>query len=356
MVEPFAPGILSKEALDARLDALLKEYEIVAPVNRRGQAHFSKIIEISEIEWGYSSSVIPPSKVIYQAEQLLMRFVNQDGSYLVVEQHPPSRQRILLGVHPCDIHGILVLERTLVGRWQDSWYAGERKRSLIIGLNCQNPGPDCFCSSFGTGPFYAPWMGQGPPEGCDLFMTELMSGYLIETFTEAGRRLLEGSELTKPTDSDLVEKDERHKKTLDQFTKHLNTDGLDALLNRHLEHPVWERVGEDRCLSCTNCTMVCPTCYCYDIVDRAQLDLKTILRWRRWDSCQDQHFAEVHFGNFRPSRKARLRQFVCHKLSYWMEQYGCYGCVGCGRCIHWCPTGIDLTEIAAEIRREEIRL
>jgi ferredoxin len=101
--------------------------------------------------------------------------------------------------------------------------------------------------------------------------------------------------------------------------------------------------------------MVCPTCFCYDTWDRAELDLSVIERIRRWDSCQDERFAEVHGGNFRSTREARLRQFVCHKLSYWVEQYGCFGCVGCGRCVTWCPTGIDLTEIAAEIRADEER-
>jgi sulfhydrogenase subunit beta (sulfur reductase) len=118
---------------------------------------------------------------------------------------------------------------------------------------------------------------------------------------------------------------------------------------------VWKRTAEERCLGCTNCTMVCPTCFCYNLKDYMSFDLASCERYRYWDSCQELHFAEVAGGgNFRFSRMARLRQFVTHKLATWVEQFGCFGCIGCGRCMTWCPTKIDLTEMAKEIMNSKI--
>jgi ferredoxin len=128
--------------------------------------------------------------------------------------------------------------------------------------------------------------------------------------------------------------------------------GLDNLFIKNMEHRVWRHTADRRCLSCTNCVMVCPTCFCYDVVDEISMDLKTATRHRQLDACQDAKFAEVHGGNFRQRRAARLRQFVTHKLDQ-TGQYGVPGTVGCGRCITWCPTGIDLTEMAKEIQREQ---
>jgi sulfhydrogenase subunit beta (sulfur reductase) len=132
----------------------------------------------------------------------------------------------------------------------------------------------------------------------------------------------------------------------------LDTTDLPEILLSNFEHPVYKRTADARCLGCTNCTMVCPTCYCYNLDDQTGYDLKITIRSRQWDSCQELNFARVHEGNFRSSREARLRQFVTHKLATWIEQYGCFGCIGCGRCMTWCPTGIDLTEMAKEIQED----
>lgn len=329
---------------------------VTGPVQVKSEVHFQTLASPSQIAWDYVTSVLPPSKVIYKAREELARFARAGDSYTSEFIEPQAASSILLAVHPCDLHGILVLERTLRGTFTDPWYDAARKATVIVGLNCRHVGPLCFCASFGTGPFYAEWMGQGPPAGCDLLLTDLGEAFSVEVMSPEGEELLADAQSAPASDKDLDSKRRAEVKARECFTKHLDTRDLPALLMRNLEHPVWEHVAESRCLSCTNCTMVCPTCYCYDPQDDVSLDLATISRYRQWDSCQDYHFAEVHFGNFRSTRKSRLRQFICHKLSYWVPQHGCFGCVGCGRCIRWCPTGIDLTEIAAEIRRGESAL
>jgi ferredoxin len=336
----------------AHLDEVGRERQMIGPTRTGDQVCFRPVARAAAIEWGYASTTTPPSKVIFRPREEIVRFTREDGRYRSESVEPSPEPAVLVGVHPCDLHGILVMDRTLMGETRDPWYGARRSATLVIGLNCQSVGPECFCRSLGTGPFYHTWMGQGPPDGCDVLLTDLGGDFLAELLSHEGEALLSGIEGRPVTQQDVDRKAEAEARTAERFSKALVTQGLPEILADTLDHPVWEQVGEARCLSCTNCTMVCPTCYCYDVEEEADLDLGTIRRFRQWDSCQDQHFAEVHFGNFRSTRASRLRQFVCHKLCYWVEQYGCFGCVGCGRCIRWCPTAIDLTQIAADIRRE----
>ncbi len=355
MSNQVSATIVRRTQIDAWIQSLQRDYDLVAPVRSGKTASFRPIASPEEIDWEYTSTTLPPSKMIYTPQAPVVRFVKEGSGYRVEEVVPEKRKRILFGVHPCDLHGLLVLERVFLGSMKDAHYAARRANYLIVGLNCQNIGEKCFCASFGTGPFFGYWMGQGPPEGCDVLLTDLGDRLMVETFGEAGERLVGGMEVSPPRPDDIGEKLKREATAKERFHKRLDISDLPALMMRNLNHPTWRITGEGQCLSCTNCTMVCPTCFCYNVQDRVGIDLAVIKRIRRWDSCQDERFAEVHGGNFRSTREARLRQFVCHKLSYWMDQYGCYGCVGCGRCMTWCPTGIDLTEIAAEIRSDEER-
>jgi len=355
MGEQVSAKTVKKEDVAGWIEKLQGDYAVIGPVSERGFTSYRRIGGPAEIDWGYGSTMIPPSKTVYVPEQALLRFVKSEDGYRIEEVLPRTEKRILLGVHPCDLHGLLVLERAFLGNIKDAYYSAARANVLVVGLNCQSVGDDCFCASLGTGPFFGYWMWQGPPQGCNALLTDLGDRFLVETFGEEGEMLVARARSAPETPADVGEKLKREAASREQIRKKLNTENLPGLLRRNLKHPLWRETGNGRCLSCTNCTLVCPTCFCYDTWDRAELDLSVIERIRRWDSCQDERFAEVHGGNFRSTREARLRQFVCHKLSYWVEQYGCFGCVGCGRCITWCPTRIDLTEIAEQIRVEEER-
>jgi len=242
------------------------------------------------------------------------------------------------------MNAILVLDKTLTeGAHVDNFYHALRKKTFIVVLNCNHVGEYCFCRSMGTGPFLH------ADEGYDLLLTDLEDRFLVEVKSEKAKDLLD-SKFNDAAFRDAEGKSRLEDMVNKRFTKTLNTDGLPEIIRDNVTHPVWERVGEGLCLSCTSCTMVCPTCFCYNVVDKVSLDLKKVERIRYWDSCQDRGFAEVHGGNFRSSRSARLRQFVSHKLSHWVEQSGCFGCIGCGRCMTWCPVDIDLVEISSEIR------
>jgi ferredoxin len=199
-------------------------------------------------------------------------------------------------------------------------------------------------------------MGTGPflkaQNGYDMLLTDFGDDYLLELKTERALRMFGVDDIKKAGRDAFRFKDEKEGAALQRFTRKLDIRGLDRLLRKNAEHPVWRNTAEEACLSCSNCVMVCPTCFCYDLFDEIAMDGKSVRRYRQWDACQDAKFAEVHGGNFRARRTARLRQFVSHKLEQ-THQYGMFGTVGCGRCITWCPTGIDLTEMAKEVQRSE---
>lgn len=347
--------MIPREEFDRLIGRWIDEREVLAPVAAWNDTHFRPIANASEIIWDYVDTVVPPSKTMHEPQQDLVQFTTTSDGHRTEPAAEPARKSVLLGVHPCDLHGIMVLERTLMGTFTDPYYAARRRNTVIVGLNCQRAGKFCFCASYGTGPFFRPWMGQGPPGGCDLLLTAFDGSFLAEPMTSEGAALINGADGAAPPAGITARLEQAERRAIGTFTKGLDIRELPELLMKNLDHPIWERVGEGRCLSCTNCTMACPTCYCYRMRDRLDFDLGAMVRYRQWDSCQDYSFAKVHFGNFRSTRAARLRQFVCHKLSYWVKQHGCFGCIGCGRCIRLCPTGIDLAEMATEIRMGERR-
>ena len=342
-----AAFILSRINLLGWLDILAEQFDVCGPViKKRGQVVFQKIEQTEDIALDYSSTMIGPRSLIYPPRQTLFTINRKTAQYkaLVPEQ---NRKRIIFGIHPCDMHAITVLDRTFLGDFKDFYYQKLRKDTVTIVLNCNRACDEGFCASMGTGPFLQ------VQEGFDLVLTADNQNYLIEFGSKRGEALALKTEGLKKADRKaLKEKKQIEKRARATFTKSLDTNGLPELLMRNLDHPVYKRVADARCLGCTNCTMVCPTCYCYNIEDETEYDLKSTTRNRYWDSCQQLNFARVHEGNFRSSRGARLRQFVTHKLATWIEQYGCFGCIGCGRCMTWCPTKIDLTEIAKEIQQD----
>jgi ferredoxin len=246
-----------------------------------------------------------------------------------------------LGVRPCDLRAIAIQDRVLAQ--PGSRYAARRDRLFIVAVNCTEPGETCFCGSAGTGP------DTGP--GYDLALTELPDGYVVDAGSEDGWRLLDRLpyELCEPD----VAGQAREAVTLaaDRMGRTLPAVDLRNLLAGTLEAARWDDVAA-RCLSCGNCTMVCPTCFCTTVEDTTDLTGDIAHRWLRWDSCFDLDFSYLHGGPVRTSPRSRYRQWLTHKLGTWHDQFGESGCVGCGRCIVWCPVGIDITEEAHALAAE----
>jgi ferredoxin len=197
-------------------------------------------------------------------------------------------------------------------------------------------------------------MDTGPKAtaGFDLSLTEIGDGLLLcETGSAAGDAMLERLPTATATEAQRQEAGAVVRRTAENMGRHMQADDLHDLLMSNLDHPRWDDVA-DRCLSCANCTMVCPTCFCTSVEDRNDLTGMESSRVQRWDSCFTNDFTYIHGGSVRPSTRSRYRQWMTHKLATWIDQFGTSGCVGCGRCITWCPVGIDITEEVAAIRKD----
>lgn len=347
--EKDMPYILSKHNFLHRLGSLIDKFNLIGPVvKKRSQVVFEKTDDPFVLDMDYCSTMLSPRNFIYPQRENLFK-INRETQDIKTEPEN-LKPNLIVGIHPCDMHAITVLDLTFLGDFKDFYYAKHRNNTFNIVLNCNKACNKGFCASMGTGPFLR------IKQGYDLELTDTGKYYLIESGSQAGMELIKNADgLQKTAKKDIILKKQLEKTALDSFKKHIDVKGLPELLAKNLDHPVYENTADSRCLGCTNCTMVCPTCYCYNLEDYTLLDLKTTIKKRHWDSCQELNFAGVHSGNFRSSRKARLRQFVTHKLGTWIEQYGCFGCIGCGRCMSWCPTEIDLTDMAKEIRKTENR-
>ncbi len=253
----------------------------------------------------------------------------------------PPVKRALLGVRACELAAIAIQDRVFMSdTYVDSAYATRRHNLFLIAVNCAQAASTCFCTSMDTGPRCT--------QGFDLALSEIDDGFVVEVGSEAGAELAERLPLRPATPLEIERADQRTERAVHQITKRLDTTDIhDKLLSR-LDHPQWQDVAE-RCLSCANCTMVCPTCFCSSVDEVSDLTNDEIVRQRRWDSCFNVDFSHCSGGAIRHTTRSRYRQWLTHKLASWVDQFGMSGCVGCGRCITWCPVGIDLTQEVATI-------
>jgi sulfhydrogenase subunit beta (sulfur reductase) len=369
-VHPGDVVVIAASELDTLLATLRdRGYETVGPTVREGAVVLDEIHRSSDLPAGwadeqdgghyrlratdgqglFSHAVGPHSWKRYLLPPSLVRWRGRredDGSVSEEPPAPPPRYAFV-GVRPCDLAAILVQDRVLMGEGSaDPDYRARREPAFLLAVNCGSPSGTCFCVSMGTGPRCGP--------GHDLAMTEITADsrheLVVEVGTERGAAVAGAVPHRPAGPADLEAADEVIRVAADRMGRKLDTDGLVELLYRHYESPHWETVAV-RCLTCTNCTMVCPTCFCTTLEDAGDLTGTRAERRRVWDSCFSVEFSYVHGGSLRTSASARYRQWITHKLATWHEQFGVSGCVGCGRCITWCPVGIDITQEAREVRR-----
>lgn len=262
------------------------------------------------------------------------------GKQVTITNEPLSTEKIaFLGAKACELSAMLTQDRVFLGQnHPDAHYAARRRAMFIVGVSCTQAGGTCFCTSMGTGPRV--------DAGADLALVEVVSDrghyFLIEAKTPAGHDVAQKLALAPASVDDIRQAELRIADATTQMGRHLSTSGIKEQLAAAAEHPHWDDVAS-RCLSCANCTLVCPTCFCNTVEDVTDLEGDHSERWRRWDSCFHEDFSYLHGGSVRHSVKSRYRQWMTHKLSTWIDQFGQSGCVGCGRCITFCPVGIDIT-------------
>lgn len=251
-----------------------------------------------------------------------------------------------VGVRGCDLAAIRTLG-TVLGADPGGYTARVLADLVVVAVDCTEPGGVCFCTSMGTGPA----AGAGG-RGYDLALTERIDDrghrFLVEAATAVGRRLLARIPHDDATAADVEEARAAVDDASGRMGRSMPDVDLRALLRAARDEPVWEDVA-DRCLTCGNCTMVCPTCFCTSAEDVSELGGEGTERRQRWASCFELDFSHLHGGDVRTSGASRYRQWMTHKLGTWFDQFGSSGCVGCGRCIDWCPVGIDITAEAARL-------
>jgi ferredoxin len=360
----------------APLVAALREdgYRVVGPTVRDGAITLAELSSADELPYGWRVAPGPGSyrlvrradraafghvagpqsakAYLHQARSLLWsgrRGETGEPAEVVPRREVPAAQPFgptplaLIGLRPCDVRAIGVQDKVLgAGRYPDSRYAARRAALFVVAVNCTEPAATCFCVSAGGGPAVS--------DGFDLALTELVNGdaaprYIVDTGSPSGEGLLARLPHEEALAGDIDTARGAVAQAAGRMGRSLPATDLRSLLAERLESPRWDDVAE-RCLSCGNCTLVCPTCFCTTVEDTTDLTGDIAERWQSWASCFDLDFSYLHGGPVRATTRSRYRQWLTHKLGTWHDQFGESGCVGCGRCIVWCPVGIDITEEA----------
>lgn len=394
---PNAGLLLPKERFDDLLRLLTAAgFEIVAPQVESGAIVYGPILSAAELPVGWTDRQAPGSyrlekrgddawfgyavgphswkKYLFPPHLRLWQGQRTANGFTVHAVEPDPPPRAFLGMRSCELHALAIQDRVFLDRAggvTDPHYARQRARLFLIAVECDSPAETCFCISMGTGPAVDPERVPGPlarsPDAsgrvaltmateptspraaCDLILTELDDAFVVRAASEAGRHLLARLSLAQASGAQVDEGRSRIAAAAQSMSRTVDATDLHGLLHRNQEHVRWDDVAS-RCLSCTNCTLVCPTCFCSATEDTTDLALENTERTRQWDSCFTPDFGRVHGGNFRPSIRGRYRQWLTHKFASWFDQFDVSGCVGCGRCIAWCPVGIDVTEELTAIR------
>lgn len=355
----MAIGKISIQEFDRLIQQLSLQYEVIGPTKKDFVISYEPIKSISDLPKGYyaeqsngsytlkakatkryfgfnlaSNSIknylFPPKKSLYQ--------INKQGHvfYPTINKTP---KYAFLGVRACELHAILIQDRVLMGENGDRQYRERRENCLIVSLNCATTAKTCFCVSMNTGP--------NVTMGFDLNLTEIIDNkahfFIIESGTDKGHEFFAQLNTAALSERDKQKKQSLVQRTTKKISKQLDTQNIKERLYSAQENPVWDNVA-NKCINCGNCTSVCPTCFCSKTTHETDLQQNHATVNQTWDTCFSLEFTHIHHQATRQSAKARYRHWLTHKLASWFDQFGTSGCVGCGKCIAWCPVGIDITE------------
>lgn len=312
---------IRKENLKNLFINISNEYKVIAPIKRGEDYILTEVKDFEEISLDYPTTILPPKNFIMPYKEPILAFDNEELKELI-----PEERMAFFGLHMCDVNAIGRLDLAL---WDDPYYMARRKKMLIIGISCK-PTETCFCKSMGANYL---------TNACDLFLNVEEESYVGFSMTEKGRKIL--SQLyfePEIVNVKEVKIDYEEKLPIDIYK-------INRKILEDYENPIWDETVK-RCLSCTNCTLVCPLCYCFDMIDETFIIPNKGERLRCWDSCLLLDFAKIAGNfNFRKDLKARYRNIYIHKFKTYIDEFGIPSCVGCGRCIIFCPAKIDMKDV-----------
>ncbi len=359
--------VLDRAGIDRLIGALsARGYQVLGPTVRDGAIVYGDVATTDDLPVGWKDEqeaatyrLVPredealfgyvvgpqsPKNYLHPAEVVVWSGERTKQGFTPSPLAEPPRYAFL-GLRPCELASIAIQDRVLLGGERDAVYGGRRDGAFFVAVNCTEPGGTCFCASMGTGPTAA--------TGFDVVLTEVLDKtghyFVAEAGSEGGSTLLTEAGAVEAKKAQVKAAQGLLASAANHMGREMQTQGLPELLRQSLEQPQWQEVAK-RCLTCANCTLVCPTCFCANVEDTTDLTGLHAQRVRRWDSCFNYEFSLIHGGPHRATTAARYRQWMTHKLAWWFDQFGTSGCVGCGRCITWCPVGIDITAEAAVIR------
>jgi len=364
--------VLECQHLQQLLDVLSKRgYRIFGPTVRDQAIVYDEVSSLKDLPAGWTDQqnagtyrlkkradnalfgyVVGPhswKRFLLEPETRLWQAKSDETGLKTIESKEEMPRSAFIGVRSCELHAIAVQDKVfMAGEYVEPSYKSRRENLFVVAVNCAQAGGTCFCTSMKTGP--------KATFGFDLAVTEVVNAerhYLLaEVGTELGAAVLSEVPYKLASEEEKAAAEGAVEKCSKQMGRTLNTAEIKELLYRNYENPRWEDAAS-RCLTCGNCTMVCPTCFCTTVEDYTDLSGQLAERRRRMDVCFTMDFSYIHGGSIRYSPKARYRQWMTHKLAAWIDQFGVSGCVGCGRCITWCPVAIDITEEARAIRESE---
>lgn len=353
-------SFLAVDKFQSLLDAVnASGYQCIGPRLQDGTICYGPVANVSQLPKGVTQTQLPGRYTIHEsdtetyfawangpqafkphtfaARETLWTSQRGDNGKLEFQQNMSEPVNMaFIGVRACDIAALFIHDKHFFQeKNKDPYYASRRQNIVIVAVNCTHPAETCFCASTGDGPEVE--------YGYDLALTEIEGGFIVHAHSNFGIRITEELQLIPATGHQLETATAAIQVATRKQTRQLPSINLKDALFKNLLHPRWDEVAE-RCLSCGNCTMVCPTCFCHSEFDEPALDGFSSQHIRQWDSCFTPGHSYIHGMTIRAATKHRYRQWLTHKLGSWHDQYGRSGCVGCGRCITWCPVGIDMTE------------
>ena len=333
---------LSKKDLTKLLNKWGKEFELFAPSEDEGITKFTKWDgkDTSFLDW-YRNTIVPPKAIFFPSMEEMFSFQKDKQSYHIELPSSDGQKQLIFGIRPCDANAMTTLDKTFEDAYEDPYYLSKRQNTVLVGLGCAKPYDSCFCASMGSSPTDS--------ANVDLMLTDIDDEFLVEGVTDKGRELMSmSSELEEATEADETKTKTSKEAASTKITRKVNTKNIKEKLQAIFEdQDLWEDIAA-KCVSCGICTLLCPTCYCFDINDELIKDRGT--RFRSWDSCGFATYTKMPVENPREEKWRRVRNKVCHKYEFYPMNFDIIACTGCGRCIRLCPVNWDIIQTLERIQ------
>ncbi len=324
---------------------LKEKYHIIGPTRKGGGTStyayptFDDIDRAIDLEMGYTTTMGSLKKLYFPDNEALYQYQRVGTEVELVNLRQAwDKEKVILGLHPCDISALAVLDKVF---GLDQYYTDKRNKSLIIGLTCDSACSRGFCSSVNSGP--------DAQSGFDLLLTDIGDGYFCRSGSERGERLLSLEYFKAAAPEDIQARAKKLQKTEDELKGRFSLDEVTSALAEKYNDSLWDEFA-DKCYTCGACNMVCPTCTCFTINEKAKGDHSQGKRVVVWDSCHFERFAQMA-GNFnlREEKKSRFKHRIYDKFHFSLVRQGKVSCVGCGRCADFCPSHIDIREAMSRL-------